>query len=346
MSKVVRIAKKHAKILMMSLPILSFVIPLIILYYLYPETFEMTWQGRTYYMFFLWLMLLETIMNWERLQPARWKLRSARTLLFATLLSLPTIYVIACNYYGLNGALESLAMRNNILFSNLMPLSVEYLVFTVLFVSIAFATYGIANLRNYSLTALFLGAIGAIYTINNLYPWGLFTPFQVLVPTTTMLAAGILNFMGYNTSIGFVQSVSEGSMPTLTVFPSHAASVTYKIAWPCSGIDSLLIFSITILLFLGNSAIPWKQRTVYFIVGAVITYFINALRIATIFTIAVGGGNIDVFHNYYGPLYSMTWIIFYPLLIIGGRTLWGKIATRRSPLNQNSSLSSPRVVSR
>jgi len=325
---------------------MAFVIPLSILYYLYPDTFEMTWEGRTYYLFFLWLMLLETIMNWEELQIERLRLTFVRTVFFAISFSLPTIYVVGANFWGWNEVLRQLAATNGIAFSDLMPLSIEYLVFAVLFVVITFVGYGITNLRNYSLTTVFLGAIGAIYTINNLYPYGHFTPFQVLVPTTTILAAGVLNVMGYPTSINYIQNPQYGSLPVLTAFDARGHSVDFNIAWPCSGVESLIIYSVTMLLFLGHSSIPWRQRVVYFIFGAGITYIINVLRIVTIYTIALGGGSVTTFHDFYGQLYSISWIISYPLLIIASRTLWGKIMTWRAGLGQSPAVFPLKELSR
>ncbi len=38
------------------------------------------------------------------------------------------------------------------------------------------------------------------------------------------------------------------------------------------------------------------------------------MKRATIFIIAVNHGDWSLFHNYYGELYSMTWIMAYPLL--------------------------------
>jgi len=339
MTEIPRANRRYVNIIMRCLPILAFVIPLSILYYLDPNSFEMTWEGRTYYLFFVWLMMLETILNWGELRPKISKLTSSRTILFIVSVCLPTVYVIGSNYYGWNGVFLNFALSKinpdpNI--SNYMPLSIEYLVFAMLFVAIAFAAYGVASLRNYSITAVFIGLIGSIYAINNLYPYGLFTPFQVLVPTTTALAAAFLNMMGYHTSISFAHSLAQGSMPVLSV-----GQVAYAVAWPCSGIDSLLIYSVTILLFLKSSAVPWKQRIVYFVFGAVITYLINALRIATIFIIGVNGGNINAFHNYYGPLYSISWIISYPLMIIATRSLWTRIMPGRAGLNQDSRVSRP-----
>lgn len=339
MTEIPQATRRYVDILMKCLPILAFIIPLSILYYLDPNSFERTWEGRTYYLFFVWLMSLETILNWGELRPKRWRLKSARTILLIVSLSLPTIYVIGSNYCGWNGVFSDFAKRNvnpDYSIYQYMPLSIEYMVFTTLFVVIAFAAYGVATLKNYSITAVFLGLIGSVYTINNLYPYGLFTPFQVLVPTTTMLAAGFLNMMGYSTSISFAQSSAKGSMPVLSV-----GQVRYAIAWPCSGIDSLLIYSVTILLFLRSSAVPWKQRIGYFIFGAVVTYLINALRIATFFIIGANGGDINPFHDYYGPLYSISWIISYPLIIIATRALWTKILPERASLNQGPGISQP-----
>jgi len=328
MCSIIQIFKKNVNILKKILPILSFIIPFLLLYFLYPYSFEVTWHGRTYYLFFLWLISLELILGWEKLQTSKVnKLRSIRTVAFIIVLLLPTIYVIAANYYGLNDIIVDLSEQNNVYWANAMPISIEYLVFTMFFVLIILLENGINGLLDFSISTLFLGIIGFIYTIDSIYPFGTFAPFQIFVPTTAMLAANVLNLMGYQTSIVVTNPIS-GSLPYLTAWdpknPSTKAG--FGIAWPCSGVDSLIIYTVTILLFLKKSAIPWKQRIVYFVIGAIITYFINILRIVTIFTITLNGGDWHQFHNYYGPLYSITWIISYLLIIIGTRTIWAKLS--------------------
>jgi thaumarchaeosortase len=320
MLNLIQTVKKGINILRKLLPLFSFIIPFLILYSLYPETFEATWKGRTYYLFFLWLFLLEIILNWGELQTRKIKLARKIALIISFLI--PTVYVIVANFYGLNHMIENLAQQHNIPWAGVMPLSTEYLVFAALFALIILLEYGTSGLRNFSISAVFLGIIGVIYTIDNVYPGGKFTPFQIIVPTTATLAANVLNLMGYQTRF---LSPYEG-MPTLIAWDSHGrSSGAIAIAWPCSGVESLLIYTVTILLFLKKSGIPWKHRVIYFIIGATVTYFINILRIVTIFVIAINRGNIMIFHDYYGQLYSITWIIFYPLIIIGSRALWGKI---------------------
>ena len=332
------------RFLMKPLPLIAFTIPFLILYSLYPASYELTWKGRTFYLFFLWLALLEIILNWDKIPKTKIRnLKSLRTWAFVAAIVLPILYVVAANYWGLNTAILDFGRNNNISYNVLefLPLSTEYLVLTVLFAFIISIYYGIDQLGDFSISTFFLGIIGMVYTIDNLYPWGRFTPFQILVPTTTMLAAGVLGLMGFGTSISFSNDPQMGSLTQLRVSVLNGKTATFNIAWPCSGIESLLIYSVTILLFLKNSSIPWKQRIVYFVFGAVITYFINALRIATIFIIALNGGDVGVFHNYYGQLYSIFWIMSYPLIIMASRALGGRIVTPKVGLKKVPRLSRP-----
>ncbi len=311
-TNITQVFKKNTDNLIKLLTLLSFIIPFLVLYFLYPYSFEATWKGRTYYLFFLWLFFLEMILSWEQLQTKKWKLKSIRTVALIIALLLPSIYVVAANYFGLNTMIVNLAVQYNVPLADWMPLATEYLVFTALFASIILLAYGIHGLIDFAISAFFLGIIGVIYTIDNLYPEGSFTPFQFLVPTTARLAATVLNLLGYQTHWFGIY----GGMPTFIAWDSQGRySLPFSIAWPCSGIESLVIYTVIMLLFLKKSNISWIRRIIYFVIGAIVTYFINILRIVTIYVISINAGNIWRFHDYYGQLYSIAWIISYPLLI-------------------------------
>jgi thaumarchaeosortase len=314
--------KRAFSILIASLPLVSFIIPLAILYSLDPNSFEATWKGRTYYLFFVWLLSLELILNWDELRTKKiWGIRSARTIAFVAALSTPTVYVVVANFFGLNAAILGLAEQNGIRspWLEVVPLSTEYLVFAGLFALIVMLGYGIKGLKNFAISTFFLGIIGGIYTIDNFYPQGTFTPFQIVVPTTATLASKVLNLMGYST---FLQRPVNG-MPYLAAWNAKGAYAA-SIAWPCAGVESLLIYAVTILLFLRKFPISRIAKIIYFVIGATITYVINIMRIATIYVIGINNGydSAMAFHNYYGQLYSIAWIVSYPLIIIGTRTLW------------------------
>lgn len=334
------VVRRNIGVLLTLLPIFSFAVPILILYFYqnvafppYPSyyqpnmnSFEVTWKGRTFYLFFLWLAFLEVMMNWEKLQTHKVKEAwSIRTGAFILALSLPTIYVVISNFYGLNRAIVDWTYAINIRPGcDWMPLSIEHLVLALLAPLAIWLLHGTSGLKNIMISPVFLAIIGTMYTVDNIYPNGSFTPFQILVPATATVAAGVLNLIGYQTR----WSGEFLGTPILNASNS-TGSATFGIAWPCSGIESLLIYSIVIVLFLKAVAIPWRHRIVYFVVGAIVTFFINILRIVTIFVIAINTGGwsaeVEQFHNYFGQLYSIIWITTYPLLIIGSRALWARI---------------------
>ena len=140
----------------------------------------------------------------------------------------------------------------------------------------------------------------------------------MLVPTTAGLSANVLDFMGYTTLV----RPSADLVPALYVLdPATGAQWRARVAWPCAGVESLLLYTIIMLLFLKKSEIPRLHKVIYFVFGAGVTYFINILRIVTLFIIGLHGGDWATFHDYYGQFYSAVWIMCYPLIIIGIQVL-------------------------
>lgn len=314
------------------IPVMAFMAPISILYYLYPASFNMTWKGRTYYMFFIWLLILETVLNWKKMETG-WKVKSPRTLILLGVSTLPTVYVVLSECMGLNASIISFFQKHSVEkpFVEMMPLAIEYLVFTVSLALIVLVGQGVETLPKYSISIFFLGILGLVYLVDNLYPYGKFTPFQMIVPTTTQLAANILNAMGFKTTISNILNPTYGSITILRVFDTQGKLLAgFGVGWPCAGVDSLLLYSVTVLLFLKNSGLSLKTSVACFFIGAAVTYFINILRIVSIFLIAINGGDWGRFHDYYGPLFSITWITLYPLIILGGQQVWRKITAKRA----------------
>ena len=341
MQTILLFLKKYANTLMKLLPLVAFAAALLWLYSVDSRSFESMWKGRTFELFFVWLISLELILSWENLQTNKInKLVSARTFAFIIALLLPTMYVVFANYSGLNTAIEASARQSGVKWANYMPLAAEYLVFAALFSLITFLSYGTKGLRDFSVPTFFIAAIGALYTIDNVFPYGQFTPFQFFVPTTAVLATQILSLMGYSTNL----DLSLGSLPYLTATDSAnpARTASFGIAWPCAGIESFLIFTVVTLLFLKRMPISWKAKTGYFAIGAAVTYFINVLRIVTIFMIGMNGENISTFHSFYGPLYSIAWIASYPLIILGSQSAWHKITNKKPPTGYEEKILQPK----
>jgi len=315
--------------LLKLLPIAAFGVPLLALFMLNPaepynvtvqESFELMWKGRTFMLFFIWLILLEFILGWEKFQiNLQNKTRFAA---YAFTLLLPSVYIAAEYLLGLNTAIVGLSQNSGVTWAESMPLAIEYLVFSLFFLLTAYLGFGKKGLTSFALPALFAALVGFLYTIDNMYPYGGFTPFEILVPTTASLAGALLGWMG-NMVVPGTDALT--GMPTLDV-SGPAGSATFAIAWPCAGIESLLIFIAVALLFLKQVPVSWKAKIGFFAFGAAVTYLINIVRISTIFTLGMQYGTTSVevsdFHFYYGPLYAMTWIVAYPIILLVAVAVW------------------------
>jgi thaumarchaeosortase len=319
----------------------SFITPILLLFVLDPNSFNYTWKGRTLYLFFLWLLFLEIILDWEKLsQKNLASLKKPRIIVMGIMASIPIVYVIGVNFLGLDQMLIEIGKQIltfwHFSLDNLRywPLSLEYLVFTIFFTATIWLAYEVDGLKQFSISLCLLGTIGTIYMIDTFYPYGAFTPFQAFVPFTASSAAQVLNWMGYKTS--FMPYQVQGT-PVLYVSGS-SGSVGFGIGWPCAGVQSLFIYTCVILLFLKKSAIPMIQKIIYFIIGAIDTYIVNILRIVSIYIIAINQDMraAQVFHDYYGELYSITWIIAYLIIIILSRTIPAKLSVLKVKLQKQT----------
>ncbi|MEM3769593.1 MAG: exosortase/archaeosortase family protein [Candidatus Bathyarchaeia archaeon] len=286
-----------------------------------PASFEKAWRGRIFLIFFIWIALLEAILDWERLQVKFINNKSLkRTFLFFLSALVPTIFVIVFNYYKYNERVVRIAAENGVALwiAKELPASLEFLFLTVLFCLTVLIAYGIKNLPVFSGSIFFLGIMGLLFTIDDLHPGGKFAPLQMLVPATAFFAASFLGLAGYKATLSEYNDPIYGFVSTLEV-DGH----NFTIGWLCAGVESLVIYTVVIFLFLRKSEIAAKRKLLYFIFGAIVTYFINIMRIFTLVMIALSGNMkyFNEFHNFYGSFYSITWITIYPVIIIGIESL-------------------------
>ena len=129
---------------------------------------------------------------------------------------LPTVYVAVSYYWGLNAAIANWATQGGI-HGQTPCLSRWNTLPSPPCSASCLLSLGFKGLKSFSVPVFFLILVGVLYTIDNVFPYGQFTPFQIFVPTTTAFASAILNLMGYTTSITYGQNGSDGAnMPFLT----------------------------------------------------------------------------------------------------------------------------------
>jgi len=318
--------------------LISFSVPVIVLMildYFDMESFSVfnqefrflsTWKGRMFYLFFLWLLFLESITDWSKVVEEKPKNRF-RIFAFFVCAIVPLIYVLGVNFWSVDQVILSVGEGLGFTDTSLVfhwPLCVEYLVFAFSFLVAIFLAYGKQGLGYFSIALSLLVGMSVIYTINAFEsgPSGIFKPFEMLALPTAACAAALLEVLGYNFNLYF-RSGPE-SMPLITTWVPDAGWKGAYIGWPCAGVHSLFLFVVIILLFFKRSSISTFRKFIYFVVGAFGTYFVNVLRIVSYFVILWNDG-VDVlfwhvearfFHNSVGELYFISWIFIYILIIV------------------------------
>lgn len=298
--------------------------------------FDYTWKGRLFLLFFLWLFVLE-FMNMKR--PSEEDLEitpkaQLRVILALVFAAIPLIYVISANFLGLSQTVLDVGDAlvgdyfREIYEDWQFKLQVdwvlifEYLMFTFAFLASALLAYGKKALRNFSITLGLIAGICGVYMLDTFFPSGTFRPFQLMTLPTAAFAAAFLEILGYRFAFNYIPGGDSGPSIRLYTQP-NADGVSHLIggatvAWPCAGVHSLFLYTLIALLLFKKSEITRFRKLAYFVIGAIGTYLFNILRIVTYFVILEGSGReaAQTFHDVYGELYSVIWILVYMLLVI------------------------------
>ena len=312
----------------------AFIVPLVILYILDAGSFDLLWKGRAPYLLFLWLFFLEAALGWKKLKEHTtfW---TKKTALATVTLLLPTVYAVGLNF-GLQSGIVELGRAVGVpiidgdtwYLTHSWPFSFEYILFAVFFVMSIWLLYGVRGLKSFAVSSFFIGGVGVFYMIDTFYPYGTFTILQSFVPVTVSGATYILNFLGYGTRTFL------GGADGLGLIVTGANEKTYRaiVSWSCAGSHSLFLYSFMIMLFLRGTSISRMRKTVYVVVGAVGTFFVNILRIVAILVAGVNGGAslATTFHEFYGEFFFIAWMFIYLSIIFLFETrLIGKISNFR-----------------
>jgi len=284
--------------------------------------FDLTWKGRMFYLFFIWLLLLEFILDWEVIVEKQRTLQNRfRVLLACIFAAAPSVYILSVNFFGLNQMILNLGQALQIrpdFINEHWPLSVEYLIFISFFIFATWLAYGLAGVKTFSISLSLLAGIGLIYLVDTIWPFGTFKPMQLLAVPTAACAAALLDLLGYNVELIYpVSSQEYGSFPLMTV-RAGGETVRANIAWPCAGVHSLLLFTLITLVFFKKTTMQRDRKIVFFLIGAAGTYLTNIFRISSFFTISIRYGEKagNAFHDSYGELYFIAWMLIYFVIIV------------------------------
>jgi len=286
--------------------------------------FDLTWKGRMFYVFFIWLLLLESILDWEVIVEKQQRFQNQfRVLLLCIFAAAPSIYVLSVNFFGLNQMILNLGQALQIrpgFINESWPLSVEYLILVLFFIFATWLAYGLGGLKSFSISLSLLAGMGVTYLVDTIWPYGTLKPMQLLAVPTAACATALLDLLGYNVALSYSSLVSSseyGFLPIITV-REGGKIVRAGVGWPCAGVHSLFLFTLITLVFFKKTTMQRERKTIFFLIGAAGTYLTNIFRIASYFTISVHYGSKagEVFHNSYGELYFIAWMLLYFIIIV------------------------------
>jgi len=320
----------------------SFILPVFVFYLLDPNSFVLTWKGRAFYVFFIWLACLELALSWKKLSTISFKqLGWFRLVAAVAFMIVPTVYALAIFSTGLNQLVIELGRflgvpqplesgyGSWILYSH-WPLSFEYMVFALCFSLSVFFMYSKEGIRKLSIALFFLWAIAFFYTVDTFLPFGRLWILQIFVPFTAGSSATVLNWLGYR-AITIDLTDPFYVFGTMLVVFQNSSTFAVTIFWASAGVHSMLIYTLTILLFIKNAVISLKRKIAIFVVGAVGTFVANVLRIVAICIIGlrVGSTAAQHFHDYYGEFFFISWMLLYIAIIVFGPKIVAKILKRQ-----------------
>ena len=80
------------------------------------------WKGRTFQLFFVWLVALEFILNWDTFKPKINRQNTAKARSFGLGVAASHDLRVSEYYLGLNGAIANWSLQSGVAFYDTMPL--------------------------------------------------------------------------------------------------------------------------------------------------------------------------------------------------------------------------------
>ncbi len=290
-------------------------------------SFDITWKGRMFYLFFIWFLIIESIFGWQEIneKPPRKNYLKIAALLLAII---PTLYILGTNFFGLDLSLlkTGIDLRIPAVYSNnepsdflhlYWPLSVEYMIYFGFSLASIFLAYKIKGLKMYAISFSLLGAVAFAYLLDTIFPFGVFRPLQEIALPTTATTAALFDILGYQVMLNYPVIVGESKLPSLIV-NNGVSTASVSVSWACAGIYSLLLYVLIILVFFKRTNITSYRKLFYFIIGLFGTFMSAVIRIFSIVLVYLNQGKEAgvTFHNTYGELFGFTWIFAFILLIV------------------------------
>lgn len=306
-------AKKHLKDADILL-ILS-ALPVLVLFALAPYTFELSWAGfgklgrggLFFVIFFLGFEILD-FRNVGRFATSRLRRLTAIGMVAAAILYFGWLGVgtILVNFIYWIG--KGLGASGTV--SNSWLMAMDYLTFTIYLTALTIVLFSFRALR--SVVTPIVLALGMLlfYLLDAFFPYGEIGPLQFWA-NFIVGGVGLLSRLFGLPIYGFQNYLTiEGTKGFFRL----------AVYWPSVGVQSMIIYSLVMIVVAAKLQAPLIRKLVYIIVGVCGTISLNVVRIFTIayygYAYATTGQQLDAFHNSIGEVLFPIWIAVYLVVIL------------------------------
>ena len=289
--------------------------PILLLFAVAPQTFELSWAGFGQLgrggLFFSLFFLAFDLTAFKKASKIEWSF--VRKIVTILTVGLAAVYFVEV---GLGQALTEYIYSVGRGFgasgqvSNSFLMAMDYLAFTVYLTILTTELFSVRTIQRVATSVVFSAGMLIFYLLDAFFPYGSIGPLQFwanfIVGGVTMLA-------------GLFRLPIYGLANTLTIIGLHGV-YQLIVYWPSVGVQSILIYSLVMLVLAAKLNAPIYRKAIYSAVGIVGTICLNVTRIFAItlygYLYATSGQQLNAFHNVIGEVLFPIWIMVYLVIVI------------------------------
>ena len=287
---------------------ISSLLPVIYLSLAEPNSYTMGWnQGRAGFLFASAFLIFEYFDSRRFLiyQMSRWKVFSTLTVMLSAIL-----YFTLAVFFGLQSRLWAWGESWGIPLLYSWVWLWDYLVFALYLILLILIFFNTKAFKRMLASVVYLFGMLLVLSLDALFPYDTLGPLQSVVPIILGIDVSLLNLIAPGSARAW------GNVLTLQ---GRRGSFTITVYWPSAGVHSIIIYSLIMLIFLLKLDLSNRERAMFFLIGAIGTFFINIIRIlllsAYVVTVTTDMWKFEEFHSIAGDILFLPWIAAYLLLV-------------------------------
>jgi thaumarchaeosortase len=227
-------------------------------------------------------------------------------------------------------------------------LAMDYVAYAVFCLVATALLYSVRSILLMATPVIYLVGTGVLDMMDAYFPEDSLAFLQVWVYLIWNVVVFLLSLMSYHIDVNPV--AAKVNPPSLLLQGNRLYLWGYKgfialaIYWPSSGVVSMIVYSLVILVLMVKLDAPRKRKVAYAAIGAVGTYFVNVIRITSIVLyVTYISLDFEAFHASIGEVLFIIWIFVYLLAVIHYENShpWKRGPTAAAPQAKTTANSGP-----